>query len=132
MGQTYVRFDCQNLVDHGAQDHQLSTRFRSKGTFPIGKFAWTFPDHSLAIIPFLGTVPARYVTADWASGGVVSNVTDLCAFMKTLRADQEMWQAMTAPLSSASYGFGIKSVDLGESCGTLLGHSGNGGACMCY
>ena len=60
MRDTYYRF---SHIDHGADDSQLSSRYRnSKGKFPFWRSDWTFPDYTLASCPLL-TVPPCYVSA---------------------------------------------------------------------
>lgn len=131
MRDTYLRYDSAAQVDRGADDRLLSTRYRSKGKWRLGMFAWTFPDYSLGPLPVL-TVPPRYVSADWASGGVVSTARDLCVFMRAVLRDQDRWNMFTTSMSDSSYGFGIKAVAMGEQHGVRFGHAGNGGACLYY
>jgi CubicO group peptidase (beta-lactamase class C family) len=83
-------------------------------------------------------IPNYYTSGYWAADGVVSTASDLCAFMRALLADRELWGIMSASVdgdprgrSDERYGFGIKRISEGEH-GVRFGHGGNGGASLYY
>ncbi len=78
-------------------------------------------------------------SADWASGGLVSNVEDLQKFVRALFtgalfAHPETLQRMmvTAGSGDAEYGLGLFRIDLGPGLGDLWGHGGWGNSFMYY
>lgn len=80
-------------------------------------------------------------SADWAGGGLVSNVEDLQKFMRALFQGRlfvdastldamKRWQNTGIP--GVTYGFGLFRIDLGPALGELWGHDGWGNSFMYY